>query len=134
MQFRVTCYKLFGLRFHNTALFASLEFYALLFVQLFRAHSTKLRLLLDYGHEVITVATANTNSYHKGEFFFPGVVFVMLANCIKPFQGNYLLNRFPDCVFTVKVKEIFYTRFEDRHLAAIVQRGTSVVWPLKTIE
>lgn len=32
----------------------------------FKDASTKYRLLRDYGHDIITVATANTHSYHKG--------------------------------------------------------------------
>ena len=35
-------------------------------LQAFRAHSTKYRLLREYGQDVITVATANTHSYRKG--------------------------------------------------------------------
>lgn len=35
--------------------------------QAFRTHSTKVRLLKDYGQELITIATANTHSYHKGQ-------------------------------------------------------------------
>ena len=40
--------------------------YMYIYVQVFRAHSTKQRLLEEFGAEVITVATANTHSYHKG--------------------------------------------------------------------
>ena len=36
-------------------------------IQVFRAHSTKQRLLQDFGDEMITVATANTHSYRKGD-------------------------------------------------------------------
>ena len=41
---------------------------ALLFplTQLFRASASKYRLLRDYGQELITIATANTQSYRKG--------------------------------------------------------------------
>ncbi len=35
-------------------------------MQDFKASSTKYRLLNDYGHDIITVATANTHSYRKG--------------------------------------------------------------------
>ena len=35
--------------------------------QLFRASASKYRLLRDYGQELITVATANTQSYRKGK-------------------------------------------------------------------
>ena len=36
------------------------------FLQVFRAHSTKQKLLREFGAEMITVATANTHSYRKG--------------------------------------------------------------------
>ena len=34
-------------------------------MQAFKVHSTKYRLLKDFGHDIITVATANTHSYRK---------------------------------------------------------------------
>ena len=35
--------------------------------QFFRASASKYRLLRDYGQELITIATANTQSYRKGK-------------------------------------------------------------------
>ena len=55
-----------------------MNLYHVLWIKEFRVHSTKERLLGDYGYEVITVTTANTYSYPKGTVLVTDALYVCI--------------------------------------------------------